>query len=163
MITYMLMGVIFSTVFGYEELYRTGTFAHYMKDFSSSWIVAGPSLQIVRGFLFAFVLWPLTGYLFKRENGWALTWLLFLGFAVIGTAGPAPGSLEGIIYTQLSFAEHLVGLPETMLQTLLFSVLLFRWYRHPARIYNTLSILLVLLILLMSIAGILMSRGIIKQ
>lgn len=82
-----------------------------------------------------------------------LLWLLFTGFAILGTAGPSPGSFEGVIYTQLSIKEHLIGLPETLLQTLAFSFLLDYWCNKPRKYFTILSIAGVLLILLMSIAG----------
>lgn len=162
MITYMITGMIFSTLFNYPELYKTGNLATFMKDFSSPWIPAGPALQLFRGLLFAFVLWPFYDFIFKKENGWAVLWLLLFGVGIIGTAGPAPGSLEGIIYTRLTFSEHLIGLPEVMLQTLLFSVLLFKWTQYRRQYLTTISIMAVLLIVLMSVLGVLDSKGLLK-
>jgi hypothetical protein len=162
MITYVITGMIFSTLFNYKQLYQTGTLAYYMKDFSSPWISAGPALQLIRGFLFAFILWPFYDFIFSKQNGWAFLWLLLFGFAIIGTAAAAPGSLEGIIYTRLSLTEHLFGLPEVMLQTFLFSVLLFRWMKYRRKYFNTISIMAVLLIILMSILGVLSTRGYIR-
>jgi hypothetical protein len=162
MITYVVTGMIFSTLFNYQELYKSGSLANFMKDFSSPWIPAGPALQLIRGFLFAFILWPFYDFIFSKQNGWAVLWLLLFGFAIIGTAGPAPGSLEGIIYTQLTLTEHLIGLPETMLQTLLFSVLLFKWTQYRRQYLTTLSIMAVLLIVLMSVLGVLDSKGILR-
>ena len=110
MITYVITGMVFSTLFNYPELYKTGNLATFMKDFSSPWIPAGPALQLLRGLLFSFVLWPFYDFIFKKENGWAVLWLLLFGIGIIGTSGPAPGSIEGIIFTKLTFSEHLIGL-----------------------------------------------------
>jgi hypothetical protein len=88
--------------------------------------------------------------------------LLLFGIGIMGTAGPAPGSLEGIIYTKLTFSEHLIGLPEVMLQTLLFSVLLFKWTQYRRQYLTTLSIMAVLLIILMSVLGVMDSKGILN-
>jgi len=153
MITYMIAGMIFSTFFSYEQLYKTGALSKLMKDFSSPWIFAGPSLQLIRGFLFALVLWPFYDFIFLKPKGWILLWLLFIGFAILGTAGPSPGSLEGVIYTQLSIKEHLIGLPETVLQTMAFSFLLHYWCNHQKKYFTIISVLGVALILLMSIAA----------
>jgi hypothetical protein len=153
MITYMIAGMVFSTFFSYEQLYKTGALSHLMKDFSSPWIYAGPSLQMIRGFLFSLVLWPFYDFIFSRPAGWVLIWLLFIGFAILGTAGPSPGSFEGVIYTQLSIKEHLVGLPETLLQTLAFSFLLHYWSNYPKKYITVISVVGVALILLMSIAA----------
>jgi len=155
MITYMIAGIIFSSLFSYEQLYKTGGLSKLMKDFSSPWISAGPSLQLIRGFLFSIVLWPFYDFIFSRPKGWTLIWLLFIGLAILGTTGPSPGSLEGIVYTQLSLKEHLIGLPEVLLQTLAFSFLLYNWCNKPRKYFTILSVVGVLLILLMSIAGLL--------
>lgn len=155
MITYMIAGIIFSNLFSYEQLYKTGVLSKLMIDFSSPWIVIGPSLQLIRGFLFSLVLWPFYDFIFSRPKGWTLIWLLFIGLAILGTTGPSPGSLEGIVYTQLSLKEHLIGLPEVLLQTLAFSFLLYHWCNKPRKYFTILSVVGVLLILLMSIAGLL--------
>lgn len=160
MITYVVTGMIFSTLFDYQQLYKTGNLANFMKDFSSPWIPAGPALQLIRGFLFSFILWPFYDFIFSKQNGWAILWLLLFGFAIIGTAGPSPGSLEGIFFTRLTLTEHLIGLPETMLQTLLFSVLLFKWTQYRRQYLTTISVMAVLLIVLMSVLGVLSTKGI---
>jgi hypothetical protein len=60
-----------------------------------------------------------------------LMWAVLVGFGILGTFGPSPGSLEGLIYTQLPLISHLRGLPEVILQALLLSWLLFYWVNHP--------------------------------
>jgi hypothetical protein len=159
MITYMAMGMLFSTVFQYADMYRTGHLAEFMKDFSSPWIAAGPSLQFIRGLLFALVLWPFRALIFDRPKGWLLLWGLMVGLAILGTAGPSPGSLEGFIYTQLSLREHLTGLPEVLIQTLAFSFILFRWENNPTKSMQIGAIVGVCLILLFSIGGVLAAKG----
>ena len=60
---------------------------------------------------------------------------------------------------QIDLTEHLIGLPETMLQTLLFSVLLFKWTQYRRQYLTTISVMAVLLIVLMSVLGVLDSKG----
>ncbi len=159
MITYMVMGMVFSTLFNYQEMYRSGHLAHYMKDFSSPWIPAGPSFQFIRGILFALVLWPFRALIFDRPKGWLLLWGLMVGLAILGTAGPSPGSLEGIFYTQLSIREHLTALPEILVQTLAFSFILYRWENKSTKTMQIVAIIGVCLVLLFSIAGVLAAKG----
>ncbi len=152
-ITYFLAGIIAFKIFSYDQLYASGVLQYIMKPTASLWVAAGPALQIIRGALFAIILWPFREIILFTRSGWLKLWLLFLGLAIIGTAGPGPGSLEGIVYTKLSMHEHLTGLPELLLQTLLFSWLLFYWYKKPSKPINVISIILVVLILLMSVTG----------
>jgi len=147
------MGILAFSIFSYDTLYNSGTLQYIMKPTNSLWVAAGPALQIVRGGLFAIILWPFKETILFRKLGWLKLWFLFLGLSILGTAGPGPGSLEGIIYTKISLREHLIGMPEILLQTLMFSLLLFYWYRKPSKLLNVISIILVSLILLMSVTG----------
>lgn len=153
MITYSVAGGLAYTIFSYDKLYATGTLQYLMKPVSSGWIAAGPALQTFRGILFALILWPFRNIILFERYGWLKLWLLFVGLAILGTAGPSPGSFEGIIYSKLSLYEHFIGLPEVLFQTLLFSILLYTWYKKSSRIFNIIIIVLLVLVMLMSVAG----------
>lgn len=60
--------------------------------------------------------------LFKEERAWLKLWIVFAGLGIICTPGPAPASIEGIVYSQLPLEFHIKGAPEILVQTLLFSV-----------------------------------------
>lgn len=152
-VSYFIMGVIFSTLLNYKGNFASSALS-FMRPTDSPWVAAGPSLQIIRGILFALVLWPIGEVFLQRKKGWVILWLLFLGLAILGTAGPTPGSLEGIIYTKIPIGYHLLGLPEAVLQTLLFSLFVFYWYKKPAKTWNVLMAIGVGLIVLMSLAGV---------
>ena len=98
----------------------------------SSWVLAGPLLQPLRGLIFAVALWPLRDALLSMERGWLAIWGLFVGFAILGTAAAAPGSVEGMIYTTLPLRIHWSGSPEIYGQTLAYAWLLFHWERASA-------------------------------
>jgi hypothetical protein len=49
------------------------------------------------------------------------------GVALFGSVEPQPGSIEGIIYTTIPFAEHLYALAAIALQMVLFIWLFFKW------------------------------------
>ena len=70
--------------------------------------------------------------------------------------GPAPGSLEGLVYTRLSLPMHLFGLPEVLAQATLFSVLLVVWHRRPHRAWAIVLGTLTGLTILLSVAGVLL-------
>ena len=155
MITYFIAGILAFTIFNYEESFQTGDLAVLMKPISSPWVMAGPALQIFRGILFSLVLWPFKNIFLENKSGWLKLWLLFLGLAILGTTGPAPGSFEGIIYTNFPPLDQILGLHETVFQTLLFSFLVCFWYKYPKMIWNIISITLVTLLLLVIILGLL--------
>jgi hypothetical protein len=139
--SYFLIGWLASTIAGYRELFGTEVAPgaeswRLMRGFDSPWVAAGPVLQVVRGALFGCVLWPLRSYWLDHRYGVWRMWSLFIGLAILGPTAAAPGSLEGVIFTRLSVWDHLIGLPETCLQTLLFSALVHYWYRAESRWWN---------------------------
>jgi VanZ family protein len=152
-VTYFIAGVLAFYLLNYRQAYLTTMLSAFMRPTDSLWVAAGPSLQIIRGILFGFVLWPVKDFFLKANRGWVKLWLIFLGLAVLGTAGPTPGSIEGLIYTKLPLAYHLLGLPEVIFQTLLFSLVLFYWYQKPARKWDVFMGIGIVFIILMSIAG----------
>jgi hypothetical protein len=153
MITYFIAGILAFNLFNYEEAFQSGDLAILMKPVDSPWVMAGSALQLFRGLLFSLVLWPFKSVFLESKRGWLKLWLLFLGLAILGTTGPAPGSFEGIIYTNFPVLDQIIGLREVVFQTLLFSFLVCYWYKYPKKIWNILSIILVALLLLMIIAG----------
>jgi hypothetical protein len=152
-LTYFLAGLGAYFLLDYREVFETTELRYLMLPTTSPWVAAGPALQMFRGFLFAVVLFPLIGEFMRRSNGVLLIWGLFVGLAILGTAGPSPGSLEGVIFTKLPLRLHLLGLPEVVLQTFLFAAGLVAWCRKPARWMNIASAVAVGLVLLMSVAG----------
>ena len=120
-------------------------------------VALGPALQVARGLLFAVFLFPFRRVFLDEPAGWLKLWGLFLGLAILGTSGPAPGSFEGMIFTRTPVVEQIAGLWEAVLQTLLASVLLVAWHRRPGRGWIVMYLLWALTIL-MSIAGAVLPR-----
>lgn len=162
-ITYFVFGLIASTLFDYRTLYAQTDLRHIMRGTDTAWVAAGPSLQFIRAAVFAIVLWPIADRIFESMRGVLILYGLMVGLAVLGTAGPSPGSLEGVIYTTLPLNIHLIGLPEVIVQTGAFSFLLVIWHRKPARWMNVVAILGIVLIVLMSTAGVLAALGVITS
>lgn len=126
-ITYLIVGSISSYLNDYESLFKMPIVRDLMISFDSKWIMYGPLLQPVRGFVYAIVLWPFRPFILSKEKGWLYIWSLFIGFAIIGPTAASPGSMEGLIYTKLPLYFHFVGMPEMLSKTFAFSTLLFYW------------------------------------
>ena len=163
MLTYFLAGLAAFLLMDYRQLLEDTELRYLMRPVSSPWVAIGPALQVIRGMLFALILYPFASEIIRRKNGAVLLWGLFVGLAILGTAGPSPGSLEGMIYTKVELIHHLRGLPEVLLQTLLFSFGLVAWCRKPARWKNAVTIVAVVLVLLMSVAGALAAMGMLPK
>jgi hypothetical protein len=129
-VTYFAIGLVAAALLDYEELFTQPIISDFMRPFGSVAVIVGPLLQVVRGLLIAAVLLPFRSVLAGRL-GWLWLWLLFIGIGILSTPAAAPGSLEGAVYSQLPWWYHLIGMPEMLVQTLLFSVLTAFIARHP--------------------------------
>jgi hypothetical protein len=151
MVTYMLLGILAYTIMDYPAQFAEP--CSIMVSTDSPRVFLGPALQVIRGLIFAIVLFPFREVILESRHGWLKLWGLFLGLAIFSTAGPAAGSVEGMIYTKVPIIEQLTGLWEVVLQTLLCSLLFAAWYRKPTRVWNVCMGILVGLIVLMSVSG----------
>lgn len=129
--TYIAFGMLFANLFDYSTLFSINTVSNFMRNFDSPWTVIGPFLQPLRALFISIALYPLINILKTSKLGWLKLWSLFVCLSIIATPSAAPGSFEGLIYTQLPLKFHLYGLPELLIQTLAFSFLLWVWIALP--------------------------------
>lgn len=153
-VTYFLVGLMALTLLGYEQLFDKPQLAAYMRQTRDPWVMAGPLFQPIRAALFASVLFLLRERLFGQKRGWLVMWWILVALGILSTFGPAPGSLEGMIYTRIPWREQLVGLPEGLVQALLLSVTLVFWVTHPEKRWlNWLLWVLFALVMLLPVLG----------
>jgi hypothetical protein len=132
-ITYFVAGILAYTLGGYEKTFSEPPLSYLMRPTSDPLVMAGPLFQPIRGVIFASALYPLRSVLFVERRGWLILWWLLLALGVLSTFGPGPGSVEGMIYTTIPPLKQILGLWEVILQSLLFSVILFYWVNHPEK------------------------------
>jgi hypothetical protein len=161
MISYAIGGLIAQIY--YKPMWDSGMISQIMKPMNSPIVALGPMLQCVNAFFISLILFPLRSLILNPKNGWMTLFLLVAGFSVFVPQAPAPGSFEGFIYTRLTLFEHIIGLPETLLFSLLFSLGVYFWYRKPKKIWNIVSLVLITLVVLMSTLGYLSAIGIIRR
>lgn len=161
-IAYFIAGIFALFFLNYTSKFSTGILGVLMRSTDSWQVAIGPGLQIIRGAILALVLYPFKDKLLSTKCGWLKLILLIFGLSFFLTIGPVSGSFEGYIYTNFDIQTHLLGIPEALLYTGLFSGLLFLWYKKPKKIWNVLSIIAVVLILLMSFAGVMSSLGLLS-
>lgn len=156
-VTYFLVGLLAMTLFHYEDQFNEGILGELMRSIDDPVVAAGPLVQPLRGALFGLVFYLLREPVFNRRDGWLRAWATLVIVGIIAPFGPAPGSIEGLIYTTLPISTQLSGgMLEVLLQSLLLSTLLFYWVKHPQKtwlnwtlgIAFTLSLLLPILGLL---------------
>ncbi|MGE5376671.1 MAG: hypothetical protein ACM3XO_16565 [Bacteroidota bacterium] len=132
-ITYFIFGILMSNVFDYGEIFKREIIRDYMIPMEEHNIVLGPFLQPLRGLIFAIGLWPFREVLIEKKRGWLYLWGLIVTMGILSTPSASPSSIEGVLYSKLPMWYHLMGLPEILLQTLVFSIWLVWWERQAAK------------------------------
>ncbi len=158
-ISYFIMGIFALFFLNYKESFSEGILSCFMRPVEDPLVALGPFLQIIRGIIIASVLWLVKDQIFDRSNGWWRLSVLLIGLSILSPYAAAPGSVEGLIYTQIPVALQLMGYTEIVSQVILFSVMLFYWQKYPKSIWNILSVILVVLISTMSLMGFLSASG----
>jgi hypothetical protein len=149
-ITYFLLGLLASTLLGYAQAFAAPWMACWMRQLDDPLVTAGPLFAPLRGLIFALAFYPLRGVLFGRKNGWLVMWWLLVALGILSTFGPAPGSVEGMVYTVIPISQQLTGWLEVVPQALLLSAILFYWVNHPQKkwlnwVMGTIFVLMLLL------------------
>ena len=158
--TYIVCGIIFSTLFNYSELFNEGCMKYYMQPVASTNTLMGPLFQVIRGLIFGLVLLLLRDYIRSEKWGFLKLYALIFVFGIINTPGPAPSSIEGMIYTQVPWMVHLRGAPEIIVQTFLFAWMVAGIDKPKKRMNETIKKALVAAILCVvgySLAGIIIA------
>ncbi|MEO6237394.1 MAG: hypothetical protein ABIQ52_10390 [Vicinamibacterales bacterium] len=134
-VTYFIMGALAFVVFDYPRLYAETNYKYLMRQTTDPLVMAGPLFQPVRGLIFGIAFFLLRRSFFGHEKGWLQMWAVLVCLGILGTFGPSPASVEGMIYTTLPLRLQFIGLPEVLLQALLLSFIVFQWVRRPGKIW----------------------------
>lgn len=132
-VTYLVAGLFFMNVMAYsDEFANNPAFAHF-RPLDSPIVRAAVLFQLLRGALFAVILYPFKRVVVDSKYGWIMLWAVLFGLTSVGAVTATPGSIEGFIYTETSIRDHLIGYPEILSQTLLFSIIFYAWERRVRR------------------------------
>jgi len=132
-VTYFVIGLIAFFLFDYSAEFADPALNFLMRPTDDPLVQAGVLFQPIRGILFGLVFYLLRDVLFRQKNGWLITWINLVVIGIYSTFGTAPGSIEGLIYTKVSFSSLWGGGFEVLSQSLLLSVLTYYWVNHPEK------------------------------
>jgi hypothetical protein len=136
-VTYFLMGVLAFFLFDYSTQYAETSLNLLMRPTTDPLVMAGPLFQPIRGFLFGIAFYLLREVFFGKKYGWMIMWVVLVIIGILSPFGPAPDSIEGVIYTTLPLSAHLTGQLEVYLQSFLLSVVVTYWVLHPEKKWLT--------------------------
>jgi hypothetical protein len=157
-IAYFIAGLFGLYVMNYKELFGREILSLLMRPVDEPIVALGPLLQIIRGIIIAITLLPVRKVIFEEKKGLIKLGIIITGFSLLSTIGPTMGSVDGYIYTKVSYKYQLLGYPEAILYVLLFIGIEYisNKYRDK-KVVTILSIIVMILISLMSIMGYLMA------
>jgi hypothetical protein len=136
-LTYIAAGVAFMYLQNYAGVFATSKHFANFRPTDSPIVRAAPLLQFLRGSFFAAILYPFYQKIIGSKHGWLMLFAVLWGFTLLGAVSATASSIEGMIYTNATLAEHLLGIPEVTIQMLLFSVLFFLWERKVYKKRNS--------------------------
>lgn len=159
-VTYFAAGILAYNLADYQQAFSEPPLSYFMRPTTDPAVMMGPLFQPIRGVIFALAFYPFREVLFTRKNGWLILWWLLVALGILSTFGPAPGSVEGMIYTIIPVMSQILGLWEVLLQSFLLATLLVFWVNHPEKRWLnwTLGVLFVVLMAL-PILGLLAGRS----
>lgn len=154
-VTYFVAGVTAMSLLNYGD--TMGTESSIFRPITDPMVMAGPLLQPMRGAVFALAFYPIRHSLLGSKLGWLKLWWLLVALGILSTFGPAPGSMEAMIYTDLDIS--LFTYIEVVPQALAFSFLLHYWInnRH-LRWLNWVMGLAFFVVMLLPTLGLLVGR-----
>lgn len=129
-VTYLVFGLIFMNLMEYEKEFSQNVYFIHFRPLSSPIVQAAVLFQFLRGGLFALILYPFRERIINSKYGWLMLFGVVWGMTSIGAVNASPGSIEGLIYTDVSLKAHVIGMPEVISQGLGFSVLFWLWERR---------------------------------
>jgi len=149
-LTYFAMGLIAFSLFNYSAKFADPLLGSFMRQTDDPLVAAGVLFQPIRGVLFGLVFYLLRDILLRKKNGWLIMWITLVVIGIFSTFGPAPGSIEGLIYTKLPIQGLWGGLAEVLSQSFLLSVITYYWVNHCEKRWLTwvLGILFVIALIL---------------
>ncbi len=159
-VTYFVAGILAYNLGDYARTFAEPPLSYFMRPTTDKWVMLGPVFQPIRGLLFALAFYPVRDVLFGSRRGWLVLWWLLVSLGILSTFGPAPGSVEGLIYTVIPPFSQILGLWEVLLQSFLLSAILVYWVHRPEKKWLgwTLWVLFALLIA-MPVMGLLVQRS----
>ena len=158
-LTYFLMGILAFNFLNYEDSFVAGALENYMRPTDSAWVAAGPGLQWIRGIIFALAFYPLREIFFGKKNGWLILGWVLTALGILSTFGAAPGSIEGMIYT--NYPTSVFSYVEVVPQAFLFAGLLYYWVKKNKKKWmNWVLGIFFVLVVIMSVLGVMAATGI---
>jgi len=129
-IIYIFIALIFQNYLNYNEQFTSSVLYNNFRNIDSTIMRFAPLFQLGRGLFLGLIIYPVYNCIIGVKYGWLRLFALLWGLSLIGSVAATPGSIEGFIYTKTPIIEHLLGLPEVTLQTMLFSLIFVSWEKR---------------------------------
>lgn len=133
-LVYLVVGIIFMNLMNYQESFMNDSSFSNFRPLDSPIVRAAVLFQVLRGLLIALILYPFRKVIISSKYGWFILFAVLYGLTCLGAINATPGSIEGMIYTEVSLKEHFVGMPEVIVQSLGIGILFWLWERKSEKL-----------------------------
>jgi len=154
-VTYFIAGVSALILLDYGQ--TMGTENSIFRPVTDPIVMAGPLFQPIRGVIFGLAFYLISDSIFKSKLGWLKLWWILIALGVLSTFGPAPGSIEAMIYTyqDTSFSTYV----EVVLQALAFAYILYFWVNNKhLKWINWILVIAFIIVMFLPALGLLMEQ-----
>lgn len=161
-VTYFSIGAIAFSLFNYTAGFAQPPLSSFMRQTNDPLVRMGVVFQPIRGALFGLVFCLLQDVMFGCRNGWLVMWIMLVVIGIFSTFGPAPGSIEGLIYTKIPIDNRVGvgGLAEVLTQSFLLSLITYYWVNHPEKRWLTAVLgFLFAIVMILPVLGLLAYRA----
>ena len=136
---YVFIALLFRNYLNYNEQFTSSVLYNNFRNADSIIMRFAPLFQLGRGIFLGLIIYPIYNCIIDVKNGWLKLFSLLWGLSLIGSVAATPGSIEGFIYTSTPIIEHLLGLPEVTLQTVLFALVFVKWEERSLKKSSNIS------------------------
>lgn len=134
-VTYTVVGVLFYQLQDYERAFEVQEYFQLFRPMDHPLVMYSMFIQILRGSILAILIHPFYDVFMHRKHEWLLLFGLLFGLTVLGSMVFIPNLMirfSGTPFMQVVL-ENITGLPEIIVQILIFSWLFIRWEKKKIK------------------------------
>ena len=94
--------------------------------------ITGTLELVIIAAIIALVLHTFYDTLVREKRGWLVIFAALWGVVLLGSLHPKPGTIEGMLYTEITFSEHSMVIVAGAVQVILFTWLFLNWEKRTA-------------------------------
>jgi hypothetical protein len=158
-IAYFIAGIC-AFLFNFNKNFDLVYFSLILRPLYFVQVASEAGLQVIHGFLLSLFLYPIKDAFLKEKTGWLKLLVLIFGLSYVSNIRPTFGSFQAYTSSKIFLKSYLLGIPEALIHTFLFSFFIPLWYRKEHKAWNITTIVVLAIIVIINLLGVLFGHGI---